>query len=52
MESQSYQISYFRADGQCIDSTEIDELNEELIWDLFVEFGHERKEGDYYEVNN
>ena len=36
-----YNISYFES-NIFIDATQIDELDEELIWDLYKEFGHVR----------
>ena len=44
-----YNISYFEGD-EFIDATQIDELSEELIWDLYKEFGHERMIDTRYEV--
>lgn len=46
----AYDICYFRKDGTQVDSTQVDENSEELIWELFTEFGHDRIQGDYYEV--
>lgn len=46
----AYNINYLTADGEIIDETQVDELNDELIWDLFREFGHTKSEGIYYEV--
>ena len=50
LENVVYNIDYLRKNGDVIDSTQLDENNPELIWDMFNEFGHERKKGDYYEV--
>jgi len=44
-----YNISYFEGD-EFIDATQIDELSEELIWDLYKEFGHIRTSMTTYEV--
>ena len=44
-----YNIAYYESD-ELIDSTQIDELSEELIWDLYKEFGHERTIDTRYEV--
>ena len=44
-----YNIDYYE-DDELIDSTQIDELIEELIWDLYKEFGHERMIDTRYEV--
>lgn len=46
-----FNISYLSATGEHIDDTQVDELNDEMIWDLFKEFGHERKEGYYWELD-
>jgi len=46
-----YNIDYYEGD-ELIDSTQIDELNEELIWDLYKEFGHERTIDTRYEVES
>jgi len=40
-----FNVNYFDEDDNLIDSTQIDENNEELAWQLFKEFGHEKKEG-------
>jgi len=48
--TMAYNINYLTADGEIIDETQVDELNDELIWDLFREFGHTKSEGIYYEV--
>jgi hypothetical protein len=44
-----YNISYFVGDF-FIDATQIDELDEELIWDLYKEFGYIRKVNTRFEV--
>ena len=44
-----YNVSYYNLLGMFIDQTQIDELNEELAWELFKEFGHEKNYGDYLE---
>lgn len=36
---------YYSQDGEQIEQTQIDENNEELAWELFKEFGHERNDG-------
>ena len=46
-----YNIAYYESD-ELIDSTQIDELSEELIWDLYKEFGHERTIDTRYEVES
>ena len=46
-----YNIAYYEGD-EPIDSTQIDELSEELIWDLYKEFGHERTIDTRYEVES
>ena len=46
-----YNIDYYEED-EPIDSTQIDELSEELIWDLYKEFGHERTIDTRYEVES
>lgn len=40
-----FNVQYFDAEGEIIDSTQIDENSEDLAWELFEEFGHEKKEG-------
>ena len=47
MTVEVYNVAYFDADGEYIDCTQIDENNEEFAWELFKEFGHEKKEGYY-----
>ena len=44
-----YNIAYYE-DDEIIDSTQIDELNEELIWDLYEEFGHIKTSKSRFEV--
>ena len=44
-----YNISYFEGDS-FTDATQIDELDEELIWNLFKEFGHIRTDKTRFEV--
>jgi hypothetical protein len=44
-----YNISYFE-DDIFIDGTQMDELNEELIWDLYKEFGNIRTPETRFEV--
>ena len=44
-----YNIAYYEGD-EPIDSTQIDELDEELIWDLFEEFGHTKTAKTRFEV--
>ena len=44
-----YSICYFEGDT-FIDATQIDELDEELIWDLYKEFGHIRTDKTRFEV--
>lgn len=44
-----YDVTYFRKDGDVIDTTQIDEENNELAWELFKEFGHTKQDGDYLE---
>ena len=44
-----YNIDYYE-DDEPIDSTQIDELNEELIWDLFEEYGHTKTNKSRFEV--
>lgn len=36
------------AEEDFIDWTNIDELSEDLVWDLFKEFGHTRTKKTYY----
>lgn len=38
-------------DDILIDLTQLDENNDELIWGLFKEFGHERTDQTYYEID-
>ncbi len=45
-----YNVNYLTADGEIIDETQVDENDEQLIWDLFKEFGHTISDGVYYEV--
>ena len=44
-----YNINYFE-DDSFIDGTQIDEFDEELIWDLFKEFGHIKTAKTRFEV--
>jgi hypothetical protein len=44
-----YNISYFEGDT-FIDGTQIDELDEELVWDLYKEFEHVRTTNTRFEV--
>ena len=44
-----YNIAYYEGD-ELIDSTQIDELSDELIWDLFEEFGHTKTNKSRFEV--
>ena len=38
-----YNVFYLNSKGGMIDQTQIDEYNEELAWQLFREFGHQRR---------
>lgn len=49
MKIEVYNVTYFKTDGEQIDSTQIDEKSEQLAWELFSEFGHTKQEGDYIE---
>lgn len=49
MKIEVYNVAYFKASGEQIDSTQIDEKSEQLAWELFKEFGHTKEEGDYIE---
>lgn len=42
-----YNVSYYSLTNKLIDQTQVDEKDDQLAWDLFKEFGHTRKEGDY-----
>lgn len=45
-----FTVSLFRKDGSFIDSTQVDEENEQLAKDLlYTEFGNDSLEGDYFE---
>ena len=44
-----YNISYFESDS-FVDATQIDELDEEVIWHLYKEFGHIRTSKTNFEV--
>lgn len=44
-----YNVSYMDKEGEVVDSTQVDEKDEELAWDLFREFGHTKKPGMYLE---
>lgn len=44
-----YNVSYLNKDGELIDQTQIDEKSAKLAWELFKEFGHKKKKGDYLE---
>ena len=44
-----YTITYWEGD-KVIDKTRVDELNTDLIWRLFKEFGHARTENTTFEV--
>lgn len=52
-ENKTYTIQVFnvdlkRKDGDLVDSTQVDEINEEYAKELFYyEFGIEKREGDY-----
>jgi hypothetical protein len=48
--TMAYNVNYLTADGEIIDETQVDENDEQLIWDLFKEFGHTISDGVYYEV--
>jgi hypothetical protein len=37
-----FNVKYFNKEGEQIDQTQIDEKNNELAWQLFKEFGHEK----------
>ena len=53
----TYDVDWFErasdkeADDVLIDHTQVDENDEQLIWELFAEFGHKRTERTYYEVS-
>lgn len=36
----SYRVTYFDAEDCVVDTTEIDENDENFAWELFAEFGH------------
>jgi hypothetical protein len=44
-----WNVYFFNKDDEQIDKTQIDEKDETLAWDLFKEFGHTKKKGDYLE---
>ena len=44
-----YNVSYLDKDGKLIDQTQIDEKSAKLAWELYKEFGHTKKKGDYLE---
>jgi len=49
-EKYSYNVTYFDEYSEQVETTQIDEYNEELAWDLFKEFGHTKKRGYYLEM--
>lgn len=44
-----YNVTFFDKDGEELDNTQVDEKDEKLAWDLFKEFGHDKKPGMYLE---
>lgn len=46
-----FNVNYFDQEGELIDSTQIDEKDEDFAWELFEEFGHEKEEGFYLEFD-
>jgi hypothetical protein len=44
-----YNITYWEGE-KVIDQTQVEELNAELIWGLYKEFGHVRTENTTFEV--
>ena len=42
--------TYFDKNDEVIDTTQIDEDNKTLAWELFKEFGHKKKKGTYLEI--
>ena len=44
-----YNIDWFDKDGDWIEGTQLDEIGDEFVWEMFKEFGHERLINDYYE---
>ncbi len=45
-----WNVSLFRADGEFVDETQVDEKKDDLANDLFYDdFGNDKEEGDYLE---
>ncbi|HUU88002.1 MAG TPA: hypothetical protein VMX17_09635 [Candidatus Glassbacteria bacterium] len=42
-----YNVSFFSLTNKLIDQTQIDEKDDKLAWELFKEFGHTKRAGDY-----
>lgn len=45
-----FDVSYIR-NSELIKTAQIDEFNENLVWNLFNEFGHVQQRGDTYELS-
>lgn len=44
----SYNITFLDSHDEFIDGTQVNELNEALIWDKFRELGHTKQPGHYF----